>query len=115
MKQFFYILLILGLIYFTYWYVTRTPEIVSVTGELNIIEEKTPESLYIASINGTATNTGDIPAKDVWIIYKIENEEVTAYINELLPKQTLKFRTGTSRTNVVNPRVEFVYVNYNKK
>jgi len=114
MKQFFYILLILGIIYFCYWYITRTPDIVTVTGTLTVLEEKTPGNFYNASIYGTAENTGDIQAKDIWIVYKIGKDEVTAYISELQPKQSLKFRTGTSRANVKNPGFELVSVHYNK-
>ncbi len=114
MKQLFYTLLIFGLIYFCYWYITRTPDIVTVTGSLTVFEEKTPGNFYKASIQGTASNTGDIPAKNIWIIYKIGNEEVTAYISELQPKQSMKFRTGTSKTKVKDPEVELVYVRYDK-
>jgi len=114
MKQFFYILLILGIIYFCYWYITRTPDIVTVNGTLRILQDVTPGDFYNASIHGTAENTGDIPAKDIWIIYKIGNDEVTAYISELNPKQKINFRTGTSSTNVKNPEFELVSVHYNK-
>ena len=114
MKQFFYTLLILGLIYFCYWYITRTPDIVSVNGKLTILSQKSEDDLFIASVQGTATNTGEINAKDIWIVYKIGNEEVTAYLSELKPKQTLKFRTGISRTKYKEPAVNLVYVNYNK-
>jgi len=114
MKQLFYTLLIFGLIYFCYWYITRTPDIVTVTGSLRILEEKTPGNFYNASIHGTAANTGDIPAKDIWIVYKIGNEEVTAYINELPPNQSVKFRTGISKTKVKDPQVELVNVRYNE-
>ncbi len=114
MKQFFYVLLILGLIYFCYWYITRTPEIVSVNGKVTVLDEKSEDNLYLASVQGTATNTGEVTAKDIWIVYKIGNEEVTAYLSELKPKQTLKFRTGTSRTMYKEPLVKLVYVNYKK-
>ena len=114
MKQFFYTLLIFGLIYFCYWYITRTPDIVTVTGTLTVLEEKTQGNFYNASINGTATNTGNISAKDIWIVYKIENEEVTAYISELQPKQSVKFRTGISKTKIKDLKFKLVNVRYNE-
>lgn len=114
MKQLFYTLLIFGLIYFCYWYITRTDDIVTVTGALRVLDEKTPGNSYNASIYGTAANSGDIPAKDIWIVYKIEDEEVTAFIDELQPKQSVKFRTGVTRIKIKEPDVELVSIKYDK-
>ena len=114
MKQFLYFVLILGLIYFCYWYLTRTPEIINVTGSIRVLKEETEGDSYKASIHGTATNNGDILVKEVWIVYKIGNDEVTTYINELPPRQSVEFRTGTTRTNIKNPEVELVSVRYDK-
>jgi hypothetical protein len=114
MKQLFYTLLIFGLIYFCYWYITRTPDIVTVTGTLGVLEEKTPGNFYNASIYGTAANSGDIPAKDIWIVYKIGDQEVTAYISELSAKQSIKFRTGITKIKIKEPDVELVSVRYDK-
>jgi hypothetical protein len=118
MKQFFYFVLILGLIYFCYWYITRSPELVSVYGSLRIFEDKNPdvneeETIYNASVHGTAKNTGDIPAKNIWITYKIENQLVNAYINELLPNQSHNFRTGVCKVKIKNPEVKLDKVTYN--
>ena len=113
MKQFFYTLLILGLIYFCYWYITRTPDVVAVTGALNILEEKKSEN-YIAIVNGTATNTGKMPVKKIWITYKIGKDEVTAYIDELPPEKTVKFRTGKTVATIKDPVVELLSVHYEK-
>ena len=115
MKQFLYTLLIFGLIYFVYWYINRTPDIVKVSGTLRVLDENSSGNNLNASIYGVAENVGDIPAKDVWIIYKIGDNEVTAYINELSPKEKENFRTGTSRTKVKDVEFKLVSVQYNNK
>jgi predicted RNA-binding protein with PUA domain len=114
MKQLFYTLLILALIYFCYWYITRTPDFVKVSGNIRVLQENTPENFYNVSIHGIAENTGDITVKDVWIIYKVGDDEVSAYINELQPREKMNFRTGTSRTKSVKPEFELVSVEFNK-
>jgi|GEM_PF-5911335 len=113
MKQFFYILLILGLIYFCYWYITRPPEIIKVNGKVAVLLEDEKTNLYRASVSGTAENTGDFPATDIWIVYKIDDEEVTAYIGELKSKEIIRFRTGTVRIYSKNPEYELISVQYN--
>src|SRR3970040_2048543 len=114
MKQLFYILLILGLIYFCYWYITRSPDIVKVEATIKVFEEKTKEGLFKASIQGTAENIGHVAVKDVWIIYKIEDDEVTAYISELNASKKINFRTGTRQTKIKNPEFELVSIKYDK-
>lgn len=118
MKQFFYFVLILGLIYFCYWYITRPPEMVSVYGSLRILEgENYPEkedTLYNASVHGVAKNAGNIPAKNIWITYKIEDQNVNAYINELLPNQSHNFRTGICKVKIKNPEVKLAKVTFNE-
>lgn len=113
MKQIFYTILILGLIYFCYWYITKPPDIIKVNEDIRVLQDNSGKNFYIASISGTAENIGDIPATDIWIIYKINNEEVTAYIGELQPKQRINFRTGTSRVKIKNPEYELVSIQFN--
>jgi hypothetical protein len=114
MKQAFYALLVLGLIYFIYWYLTRSPEIVEVQGTLRVLEESNHENVYNASIQGTAKNIGDFTAKKVWIYYKIDKEEVSAYISELAPKQSVIFRTGICQTTIKEPKIELVNILYSR-
>lgn len=114
MKQLFYVLLILGLIYFCYWYITRTPDIVEVTGIIKVIEGNPKKTFYNASIHGTALNTGDTAAKEIWITYRIGEEEVTAFIGELQPGQNINFRTGITRTDNKEPNFELISVEYNR-
>lgn len=113
MKQFFYILLILGLIYFCYWYITKPPEIIKVNSNVTVLMEDEKKNLYRASVSGTAENTGDISVTDIWIVYKIDDEEVTAYIGELKPKEQIRFRTGTSRIYSKNPEYELLSIQFN--
>ena len=118
MKQLFYALLILGLIYFVYWYLTKPPDIIEVYGTVRILEENSDVDsggqYYKASVQGTAKNTGTFTAKDIWITYKIEDTEVNTYISELKPNQTVNFRTGSCRTKNKDPEIELVDVIYNK-
>ncbi|RPI72506.1 MAG: hypothetical protein EHM47_08150 [Ignavibacteriales bacterium] len=114
MKQLFYTLLILGLIYFVYWYITKPPEIIKVSGDVRVLKVDSSENSFTASISGTAENIGDITVKDIWIIYKINNEDVTAYIGELKPEQQINFRTGTTQINTKTPEFELVKVQYTK-
>jgi len=119
MKQTFYVLLILGLIYFVYWYSNRPPEIVSVHGTLRLLEESNRTtayggSIYSASIHGTAKNIGNFNAREIWIYYNIGKEKVSAYISELAPNQSLIFRTGMCQSNIKDPEIELVDVLYSR-
>lgn len=114
MKQLFITLLILGLIYFCYWYITRIPDVVKVTAKVNVFEGKTDEDLFRANIQGTAENTGSFTVKNVWIIYKIEDEEVTAYIGELKESQKVNFRTGTRQIKKKNPGFELISLRFDR-
>ena len=118
MKQLFYALLILGLIYFVYWYLTKPPDIIEVYGTVRILEENSDVDsggqYYKTSVQGTAKNSGNFISKDIWITYKIEDTEVNTYISELKPDQTVNFRTGSCRTKNKDPEIELVDVIYNK-
>ena len=114
MKQFFYTLLILGLIYFCYWYITRPPDIIKVTGMVRVLEEISDTGFYKATIQGTAENVGNFTAKEIWIVYSIGNDEVSAYISELKPKQKQNFRTGISQVKNKKPGFELISVEYSK-
>ncbi len=114
MKQFFYTILILGLIYFVYWSFTKPPEIIKVTGSVRVLEEDPGEGFYKATIQGTAENTGDFSAHNIWITYSINDEEVSAYIGEIKPKQKQNFRTGLTQTKTKRPKFELLKVEYSK-
>ena len=117
MKQLFYVILILGLIYFCYWYITKPDDIVVVNGSLTVLEDDSnnpPEDKYKALIHGTAKNVGSLPVKEVWITYKIGSDVVNAYINEIQPNNIVNFRTGNCQTEIRNPEVEFIGVRYNE-
>ncbi len=119
MKQAFYVLLIFGLIYFVYWYVNRPPEILAVQGTLRVLEESNRTtayggSVYKASVHGTAKNTGNFTAKEIWIYYNVGKEKVSAYISELAPNQAVIFRTGICQTDIKDPRIELVNVIYSR-
>ena len=119
MKQGFYVLLILGLIYFVYWYATRPPEIINVQGTIRVIEENnrntsTGALVYKASIQGVAKNVGKFTAKNIWITYKISNVEVTAFIDELTAGNSVNFRTGICETTIKEPHFEIIGVQYSR-
>jgi len=108
-----------GLIYFVYWYTNRSPEMLEVRGSLSVLKNDNisagaGQANYRASVHGTAKNKGNFTAKDIWITYKIEDKEVTAFIGELRPNQVEIFRTGICQTATKKPSVELVNAIYNR-
>lgn len=122
MKQAFYVILILGLIYFCYWYITKPQDIIEVKGDLTVLQNSNSDidapqvsrSSYKAKINGSASNTGNFTVKAIWITYKIGVKEVEAYISELAPGQTVNFRTGACVVKYNNPDFKLISVKYSK-
>ena len=91
--------------------VTGTLKISEQIGK-NIAASQETEAAYFAAVHGKIKNNMGKPIKNLFVIYIIDGQKVSATIFDLAPGQQVEFNTHGVKTNASSPQYNFEGVNY---
>ena len=77
-----------------------------------IAESQETEASYFAAVHGQIKNNLGKPIKNLFVIYIIDGQKVSATIFDLAPGQQVDFNTHGVKTNAPKPQYNFEGVNY---
>jgi hypothetical protein len=111
MKAFIIIVILGAAGYFGYQEYFATSDTVKVTGNIQVSQQgnfniNAPQvsgPLYVATVHGTAKNTGSKSLRNVFIKYTIAGKTTSAMIFDLGPGQQVNFTTTSIKTPGKNP------------
>jgi hypothetical protein len=78
----------------------------------NAAESQASEASYFAAVHGKIKNNMKKAIKNVFVIFIIDGQKVSATIFDLAPGQQLDFNTHGVQTNVPKPEYKYEGVNY---
>lgn len=78
----------------------------------NAAESQASEASYFAAVHGKIKNNMKKAIKNVFVIFIIDGQKVSATIFDLAPGQQLDFNTHGIQTNVPKPEYKYEGVNY---
>jgi hypothetical protein len=91
--------------------VTGTLQVSEQIGK-NINESQETEASYFAAVHGRIKNNLGKPIKNLFVIYIIDGQKVSATIFDLAPGQQVEFNTHGVKTSAPSPQFNFEGVNY---
>ena len=103
-----------------YLFSMEVEEDFKVTGTLQVSEQvankgassQDTEAAYFAAVHGKIKNNLGKPIKNLFVIYIIDGQKVSATIFDLAPGQQVEFNTHGVKTNAPRPQFNFEGVNY---
>jgi hypothetical protein len=91
--------------------VTGTLQISQQPGS-NVSDSQTSEASYFAAVHGKIKNNMKKSVKNVFVIFIIDGQKVSATIFDLAPGQQVEFNTHGVNTNAPSPQYNFEGVSY---
>jgi hypothetical protein len=121
-SKIFYIIILLGLAGYGgyYLYGELQKETLTVTGniqvsqQINIDAQQSSGTVYIAVVKGTIKNNTSKPLKNIFVIYKIADENTSATVFDLQPGEQVEFNTRGVKTGLSHPEFYYDGVQYDE-